>query len=152
MILKNSFALTIRVEDYNIVVERPGFIQSLRALTLGYGSGMNHELNVYEKLRKIRPVECRILTAFRQKEMVGWALLSKEASNFSFHHADGYDPVDGIMFQVYVHHDHRRQGIATELLKVAKRKAGVHRLCVCPHDEPSEGFYNNFTKYDPKLL
>ena len=43
-----------------------------------------------------------------------------------------YKPTDGILFEVYIHPNHRRQGIASELLKIARRKAGPSRLCVAP--------------------
>jgi GNAT superfamily N-acetyltransferase len=114
---------------------------------------MNHELNNFEKIRQTRPVNCQILTAYRNRELVGWALLSKERSHFGFHNShNGFDPVDGIMFQVFIDPAYRKQGIASELLKVAKRKANGNRLCVCPHDGPSEKFYGNFKNYQPKHL
>ena len=144
--------LTIRVEDYNIVAERPDFLSKLRALTLYNTSGMNHELDSFEKIRQERPVNVQILTAFRDELMVGWALLSREQSDFPFNVEDGYNPIDGSLFEVYVDPSHRQQGIATELFKAAKRQVNGQRLCVCPHDEPSIKFYQNFLDCNNKHL
>ena len=144
--------LTIRVEDYNSVAERPDFLKQLRALTLYPSSGMNHELDNFEEVRKIRPVNVHILTAFRGELMVGWALLSREQSDFPFTVEDGYNPIEGSLFEVYVHPDHRQQGIAKELFKTAKRQVNNQRLCVCPHDFTSTRFYQNFADCDLKHL
>lgn len=153
MNLTNFFTLTIRVEDYNIVASKPDFLKRLRKLTLSPYSGMNHELNLFERISKSRKVDCQILTAFRRRELVAWALLSKEETDFMFRTSlGGFKSTDGVLFQVYVHPEYRKQGIASELLKVAKRKANGRQLCVCPHDGPSEKFYKNFENYRAKHL
>jgi GNAT superfamily N-acetyltransferase len=153
MNLRNFFTLTIKVADYNMVATKPDMVKQLRKLTLSPYSGMNHELNLFERIRKTRPVDCQILTAYRNRELVGWALLSREKTTFTFHNArDGFDPADGILFQVFIAPGFRKQGIASELLKVARRKANGHRLCVCPHDVPSTKFYSNFENYNAKHL
>lgn len=152
MNLKNLLTLSIRVEDFNSVAEKPELVAKLRKLTLHSYSGMNHELNWMLREAKNRKINCKILTGFRSRKLVSWALLSKEDTNFSFRNSpDGFRSTDGSMFQVYVHPDYRRQGIASELLKVARRKANG-RLCVCPHDFKSEKFYANFQNYNAKEL
>lgn len=148
----DSFHLTIRLEDYNSVAERPDFLKQLRALTLYPSSGMNHELNSFEQIRQQRPVNAHILTAYHENTMIGWALLSKEESDFPFMVADGYKPSDGFLFEVYVGWSHRQKGVATQLFRAAKRFANEEPLCVCPHDEPSTAFYKNFQDCNNKHL
>ncbi len=153
MNIKNFLTLTIRVKDYNLVRRQPELVKELRKLTLYPQSGMNHCLDNLERRAAERMVDCKILLAYRSQELVAWALLSKEATNYSFiNSGDGYYPSQGTLFQVYVNPAHRRQGIASELLKVARRKAGASRLCVCPWDTASEGFYQNYSKFHFKRL
>src|SRR5208283_3590077 len=103
MNLKNLLTLTIRVQDFNLVAEKPDFIKKIRKLTINPHSGMNSELDNFEKLAKYRNVNVKVLTAFRSKELVAWALLSKEPSTFWFTNVDGFEPHWGQLFQVYVH-------------------------------------------------
>jgi ribosomal protein S18 acetylase RimI-like enzyme len=152
MFLRNLFTLKIRVEDFNSAAQKPELLAKLRKLTLHPYSGMNYELNWMLKETLHRKVNCQVLTAFRNRQLVSWALLSKEDTDFSFMNSpNGFRSTDGSMFQVYVHPDYRRQGIASELLKVARRKANG-RLCICPHDFGSRKFYANFQNYKAKEL
>jgi GNAT superfamily N-acetyltransferase len=141
----------IRAEDFNAVVRKPEMMKRLRKLTLAPYSGLNHELNHMEKSSKSRRVNCDILYAEKDGEIIAWAILSKEDTDYWFHNSDGYRSTDGTLFQVYVSPEHRRKGIATELIKVARRKAGS-RLCIAPHDPTSEKFFSNFDNYKPKIL
>ncbi len=152
MNLKNLLTLTIRVKDFNLVRQDAALVKKLRKLTLSPFSGMNYCLNGLERTAKIRPVDCKIFMAYRSQELVGWALLSKEPTDFCFVGSiDGFNPGQGALFQVFIHPSHRRQGIATELLKVAKKKANGSRLCVSPWDTGSESFYNHFSFNFKKL-
>lgn len=144
--------LTIRVQDFNVVATDPTLLRKLRGLTLHSRSGMNNELNYLEEQVRSRKVDCKILTAFWKMDLVGWALLSQEPSKFTFANSDGYSPDQGILFQVYVNPDFRRKGIGSALIKVAKRKIGKSRLCICPWDYRSESFYNNFNDFGSKAL
>ena len=153
MNLYNYSDLTIAVDGYDSVAAIPGMLQSLRQLTLEPTSGMNHELDSFARISQTRSVGALILTANTLDSLVGWALLSKEESDFVFIHSDnGFSPEDGMMFQVYVHPWYRKRGIASRLLQVARSKAGDDRLCVCPHDGPSYRFYDNFQHLEPKHL
>jgi GNAT superfamily N-acetyltransferase len=152
MSLQNFFTLTILVEDYNVVADRVDFMKELRRLTISYYSGLNTELNRFEVIRKERPVKCDILSAYRSDELVGWAILSKETSDFRFRRGIGYEPNQGYLFEVFVDHAYRRQGIGSELLRVARQKAGNEALCICPHDFISEGFYEKCKNTPIKLL
>jgi GNAT superfamily N-acetyltransferase len=153
MNLKNLLTLTIRVEDFNLLALRPGALQKLRKLTLHPHSGMNFELDNFERIRRTRRVECQILLAYRDNELVGWAMMSKEPSDYLFPNAhNGFSPSDGYLFEIYIDPDHRKQGIGTELIKVARRKANGTRLCVCPHDYLSRSFFTNFPNYKNKEL
>lgn len=152
MNLKNLLTLTIRVKDFNLVRQDAALVKKLRKLTLSPFSGMNYCLNGLERTAKTRPVDCKILMAYRNQELVGWALLSKEPTDFCFVGSiEGFNPGHGALFQVFVHPSHRREGIATELLKVAKKKASGSRLCVSPWDTGSESFYNHFSFNFKKL-
>ncbi len=144
--------MKIHVEDFNLVAQKPDLLQKLRKLTLHPYSGMNHELNSLLRTVQHRKVDCKILMGFRSRKLVGWAILTREDSDFCFRNSpNGFRSTDGSMFQVYVHPDYRRQGIATELIKVARRKANG-RLCICPHDSRSQQFYANFQNYKAKEL
>ncbi len=145
MNLKNYLTLTISTLDFNLAAQNPDLMRQLRELTLNPRSGMNFELNRYEKIIKERPIKCQVLLAHRLSDLVAWALLTKEDSLFTFPNGY-YDSDRGTMFQVYVHENHRMQGIATELFKKAKEMVGDEILCVCPHDYKSTNFYNRFER------
>ena len=145
--------LQIRVQEFSEVLKTPQFINKLRKLTLDHCSGMNHELNHLIKDSSYRPVECKIMHAYKKKTLVAWALLSKEATDYKFGYAaKGFQPSQGVLFQVFVHPEYRRQGIGSELVKVARRKAGAARLCFCPWDRASDNFYERFNHYNHQKL
>lgn len=148
--IKNN--INIYVKNFNDVVMQPELLKKLRRLTLNHFSGMNYELNNFEKISKVREVKCKILMAYINNELAGWALLSREPSSYYFSSLSGYDPTYGILFQVYVSFPHRRQGVGSELLKVARRKAGPYKLCICPHDTISNLFFDKFKNYHYKKL
>ena len=152
MNLINLLTLTIRVEDYNLVADRSGFLQQLRKLTLHPYSGMNCELNRFERVRKTRPVDVKILTAYRNEQLVAWAIMSREPSDFDFLNTGSFHSGDGILFEVFVDPKFRKQGIGSELIKDARRRANGTRLCVCPHDSVSEKFFNNFKNFKNKEM
>ena len=152
MNLKNLLTLTIRVKDFNLVRQDAALVKKLRKLTLSPFSGMNYCINGLEQIARTRPVDCKILMAYRHQELVGWALISKEPTDFCFvGSTEGFNPGQGTLFQVFIHPSYRRQGIASELLKVARKKTNGARLCVCPWDIGSESFYNHFTFNFKKL-
>lgn len=153
MNLRNLLTLTIRAEDYNLAAERLGFLARLRRLTLNPYSGMNYELNNFERIRKQRRVACQVLTAYRSGELVGWAMMSKEPTDYGFNNSpNGFHPKDGILFEIFIHPNFRHQGIGSELIKVARRKAHGSRLCICPHDSISRRFYVNFENFGNKEM
>jgi GNAT superfamily N-acetyltransferase len=153
MNIRNFFTLTIRARDFNLVAHEPELMKKLRKLTLHSYSGLNRELDYLTKTALYRPVQAQVLLAYRQDKLVGWALLSKEESNMKFYYSDSqFRPSDGLLFEVFINPDYRRQGIASELIKVARRKAGATRLCVAPWDERSLGFYKKFSHYKSKWL
>lgn len=156
---KNTHTLTIRVRDFNLVATEPETIKQLRKLTLDKYSGMNEELTALTREAKYRRVKTQVLLAYHQDQvdenpkLVGWALLSKEPSSISFMNTGEYfEPQDGVLLEMFVDPTYRRKGIGTELIKVAKRKAGPYRLCVAPWDNRSVGFYEKFNHYGTKWL
>jgi GNAT superfamily N-acetyltransferase len=153
MNFKNLFSLTIRALDFNLLPQHPELVKQLRKLTLHPYSGLNKELTLLFRLMESRPVQSQILLAYRNQKLVGWALLSKERSYMVFSNTHShFEPEDGMLFEVFIHPDYRRQGIGSELMKVARRKATPYRLCVAPWDAQSRGFYNNFLNYRNKWL
>jgi len=113
---------------------------------------MNHELDELSELAKTRKVNCKVITAHHNREVVGWLLLSKEDSNYCFTRVCGYSSSMGILIQVFVNPAFRRKGIGTSLLKAAKKKAGTTKLCICPWDVTSHGFFEKFNSYRVEKL
>lgn len=148
MILNKLFGLTIRTRVFNVVAGQPGLLKRLRELTLGEGSGMNYELDKFEKLAKVRQVNCKVFTAHRDNKIVAWAFSSKEPTDFFIlYGGPHFYPKDGCLFQVYVDRNYRRQGIASKLIKLAKKKAGKKGLCVSAHNISSDNFFYKFKNY-----
>lgn len=149
--LSEFFSLTIRVSDYNLVARKPELLQKLRELTLSPGSGLNHELNAFATISKTRPVKAQIILAYKNRKLVGWALLSKEDSTYPFARVMGFKAHDGALFQVYVHPSYRKQGLASKMFTKAKSIC-PDELCVCPHDVVSHRFYDKFENQYSKVL
>lgn len=151
--IKAAFPLTIKVERFNNIIKKPDLISKLRDLTLQPYSGMNYELTNLAKIAEFREVNCKILLAYNKKDLIGWALLSREKSDFIFRNSESpFTGVSGALFQVYVNFSYRRQGVGAELLKMARHQAGSYNLCVCPWDEASTSFYNNNKRSKDKIL
>jgi GNAT superfamily N-acetyltransferase len=153
MNLKNLFTLTIRRQNFNLVARQPELLKQLRKLTLYPMSGLNRELDHLVWLAKERPVKTQVLLAYRNQRLIAWALVSKEKSDFQFYNTgEAYDPSQGVLVEMYVNPEYRRQGIGTALMKVAKSQAKSDRLCVAPWDETSVAFYSNFGHYRTRWL
>jgi GNAT superfamily N-acetyltransferase len=154
MFLKDLFSFSkkevnIEIVDFNNIIENKILMSNLRKLTLCPGSGMNFELDHLTKIAKLRKVNARVITAYRDGNMVGWALLSRERSEFQFSQTyDKFIPEKhGVLFEVFVDPKARRTGVASALLKKARKHAGPHTLCVAPWDNGSFKFYEKFNKY-----
>jgi hypothetical protein len=108
--LRNLLTLTIRQVDFTLVAKQPELVSKLRELTLGPRSGMNNELDwMLPAVEEGRSINCQILLAYRSKDLVGWALLSKEDTDFYFSGTgNSYQSIDGWLFEVFVSPDHRR--------------------------------------------
>ena len=131
----------------NVVIKTPDLLKQLRELTLNNYSGMNGELDAYENTIRFRKIKARALIASLEKRIVGWATLSKEPSNFSFKNTNTCFNSDmGYLFEVFVDPAHRRKGIGTSLLNRAKLLTFGRSLCVCPHDERSNAFFDKNEK------
>lgn len=153
MNLKNLLTLTIRTVDFNLVARQPELLAKLRKLTLNSYSGLNIELNRMLKDVEERSVDCQVILAYRFRTLVGWAILSKEDTNFHFSRSkNGFRADEGKMFQVFVDPGYRKQGIASEIYKKAQQLSEDQTLCVCPWDDRSLGFYNKFPNVKTKWL
>jgi ribosomal protein S18 acetylase RimI-like enzyme len=143
MNLKNWLTLTIRAVDFNLVAQQPKLLKKLRELTIAAYSGLNYEMDrMLVGVDSGESIDCKVLLAYRFDKLVAWAILSKEETDFHFFNSDdGFKKEDGYLFQVYVDRDYRQQGIASELLYLAKKLVGNEVLCVCPHDEKSTQFF-----------
>lgn len=150
--MKNVSTLDISVKSFNEIIDKPRLILNLRKLTLNSFSGMNRELNHLLESAKHRQVSARVILVHQGGQLVAWALMSKEETSFRFRYTGSYHPSDGFLLEMYVHPDFRRQGIGTELMKIARRKAGPYRLCVAPWDDGSEAFFCQFRRYKNKWL
>lgn len=127
----------------DFILNNPTLHEAVRKLTLHQWSGMNQELNNFQKINKIRKVNARAMIATLDDNPIAWALLSKEASTFRFGNGTEYNAGYGMLFEVFVQEQYRRKGIGSELLKQTKKIAPGQRICVAPHDYPSESFFNN---------
>ena len=150
----NKFNLTMRSLDFNLLPRYPKLLQKLRKLILHRGSGMDRELDHLTKIMATRPVNAKVILVYRYPgKLVGWELLSKERSAISFWATSTYfEPHDGMLLEIFVDPKFRRQGIGTEIMKVARRKAGPYRLCVAPWDVRSRAFFRKFSNYQNKWL
>lgn len=150
---ENSVPLTIKVLDFNLVAKKPALLKKMRALTIRPESGLNHELNHLLRTIETRPVRSKVIAAYLDSKLVGWGLLSREDSSFCFSNTwDGYKSNDGILFELYVDPNHRRQGIGSEIIKTARKHSGPLKLCIAPWNDSSRAFYNTFKKYKTKEL
>ena len=141
--------LKIKTIDMNRVLKDSKLFKTLRSLTLRPTwegpSGMNSELTNFKEIAKTRKVEAKAITAYLNGSMIGWSLCSKEASDFPF--MNGTFGGKGVLFQVFVDHRFRRQGVGTALLRRARR-VFKEKLCVCPWDDRSYSFFEKHKKYE----
>lgn len=143
----NFLFLKIHTEDFDKVVVKPTLMKKLRHLTLHAGSGLNFELNHLVESSKTRKVNAKVILAYYKRELIAWGLLSREKSKYNFRSHKGFNPVQGVLFEVYVSPAHRRRGIGSAILKAARKKAGSMRLCIAPWDDQSRKFFKTFNHY-----
>jgi ribosomal protein S18 acetylase RimI-like enzyme len=135
------------------VVKKPRLLQKLRELTLYPYSGLNKELdNLQNIIKQNKTVRAHVLTAFINDDLVGWALLSRETSQYFFPRGISFKEGDGALFEIYIDPKYRRLGIGTQLIRLARRKTSGDRLCIAPWDFTSYSFYDNFLNYNHKIL
>lgn len=152
MLTKNP-SFTYEVIDYNDIAKNSEFLSKLKELTLDSWSGLNHELRTLSTLVQKRKVKCKILVArtiantHPIQSIVAWAMLSDEESDYYFSTGGKYSKEKGKLFQVYVSESYRRLGIGSDLMKVAKRRCGKAKICICPWDYRSRTFFTKFSKY-----
>lgn len=146
MFLNLFSSLSIEIHDFNSISQNHFLLKEMRRLTLCSNSGMNFELNHLERSSKNRVVKCKIICAFKSKKLVGWALLSKEKTDFAFYNSsyrDKFKPEHGTLFEIFIDPACRRQGIASKIFKCALRKTNGP-LCISPWDNASSSFYDKF--------
>lgn len=149
--------LILKAQDFNLVLQNQELFQTFYSLTLYRGnltSGLTYEMKNLSRIGQNRKVKAKVIWAEKDDKIVGWALLSREPSDF-FSSENGYwfDPNrDGVLFEVFVAKQYRKQGIGTELIKLARRKSYPYNLCFVSWDTASKAFYNNFKHYKHKSL
>ncbi len=125
-----------KIVDFNKVLKTPELYARLRKLTLQPYSGMNTEMNSLKRLSEKRKVKAKVVLALTDDEtIVAWVLLTKEESPM-------YTLSEpGVLSMTYVLPSFRRQGIASQMLKIAKRTSSPCRVTVVPWDDSSIGFF-----------
>jgi GNAT superfamily N-acetyltransferase len=126
-----------RLFDFNEVIKDGKLISRLTQLTLNPTSGMNQEVSSLIRLSKKRRVNASVIVAKHNEIIIAWALVSMEASNFNFPTGFEFNIGSGVLFEVFVHGDYRRMGIATRLIKRAKNISNGRDICVVPWDNAS---------------
>lgn len=130
----------IIVKDLNDLINNEEFIITLRGATLNSTSGMNKELTALkEKKQENGVIDAKAIIAYSFNQIIGWALFSREDSNCC--HSYKFISNQGILFQIYVHPDLRKSGIARKLMEVAHKMAGGKDLCVVPWSDEATAFF-----------
>lgn len=153
MLNKNP-SFTYEVIDYNQIGKNSDFLKRLKELTLEPYSVMNCELRNLATISQSRKVKAKIIVAktiahnHPINSIVAWALLSNEDSDYYFASSQSKFTKDkGKLFQVYVKESYRRLGIASDIIKLARRHCGKAKICICPWDFKSIRFFTKFNKY-----
>lgn len=147
--------LVIKVRDFNLLLQDDLMIGQLKEMTLYRGekmSGMTYEIDQFRKIALTRPVKAKALLAYYEDKLVGWALLSREQSDFMnrdcVYNKEWFNPEEhGCLLEVYVEPSFRRKGIGKKLVKIARKKASPYPLAFVPWDHTSSKFYSNFKHY-----
>jgi GNAT superfamily N-acetyltransferase len=125
--------ITIRTLDFNKVAKQPSLLAKPRKLTLHPPSGLNYEMDTLLDIMEDRPVKAKAILAYSNITLIGWALLSKEPSDFWFPNSwNPFTPRDGWLFEVFVSAKHRRKGIGSKIFSRAgpqDRQARDHLYC-----------------------
>lgn len=137
--------LIVKVRDYNAIANNKSLLQKLRELTLHGYSGMNAELDYLAEQAPTRKVKTKVLLAYHEQDLIGWAILSQESSGYWFCRVNStFDSKYGVLFEVFVDEKYRRKGVASALVEKAKTKVGSRKLCFVPWDSQSYAFYGKF--------
>lgn len=99
-------------------------------LQLSYGPAGNMTRVMKQILNGERP-DTQIIYGMQMGKTVGWCANITPAMFHPFHLSEVY---------IYVDHEHRREGIGTDLLRAA-RIAWGDEFRVCPHDMRSKKFF-----------
>lgn len=131
----------IEMIDMNVALKDSNIMNNFRELTLdGFPqSGLNTELNMFERIVLDRPVDASAITVYDEVgSMIAWALCSREPSDFEFS-----IPFEGqgVLFEVFVDYNHRKKGIGSALLKKAHEMFPEEQFYVCPWNYTSDRFY-----------
>lgn len=97
---------------------------------------MNVALNAFQADMNTRHIDAKAIVAYvverpgdeNLSNAKGWALWTKDEST------DRFRSKRGIIFQVFVAHDYRHQGIASKLLKKAAELSGDEKIMVYWND------------------
>ena len=101
-------------------------------LNFGYGGMMKRVIGgLHNSPGELHRADARVVYAKDNNEIVGWAILvDPPMVNFK------------IEAYFFVKAGHRRKGIGTKLMRMARKHWGP-KFTVCPHDETSTGFFNS---------
>jgi GNAT superfamily N-acetyltransferase len=142
--------IELNFKDFNDIYSDSEFLKKLRKLTLYSWSGLNYELNHLISKCNFRKVDASIITASIDGLMVGWALCSREKTDYCF--KTPFDPLNSVLFEVFVDERYRRRGIGSEIMRVARRKYSNLNICVAPWDDTSNKFFKKFDSFNTKKI
>lgn len=121
----------------------PILLKQLRNLTLSSPSGMNYELDKFEKMyssgEKIRARVYLAYTSHVQPILIGWALLSQVPTDFIVNFTPSKN--GKYLFYVYVHNTYRGLKVGTKLLNRVRLDTNYAKMIVCPWESTSRKFF-----------
>lgn len=145
--------MTVKITtiDANKALQNHYLIKSFRRLTLYQFSGMNCELDDLLDLAKNKKINAKMVMAHINNVMVGWALMSREPSNFRFTKGlyDKNVAKKYTLVEIFINPKYRRKGIGTAILQRALKLTSITKhqpFAVAPHDDPSENLFKKIDK------
>jgi len=132
------------LHDFNEILNSPILMGRVRSLTLHANSGLNFEIDhLIDQTRLKKRVKAKAIVAYKNDEAIGWLLMTREEAGRYTPSGNTFKASFGVMVQLFVDHEFRKQKIGTNLVKIARKHSGPYKLCVCPWDYKSEKFFSS---------
>jgi len=148
--------LKITSIDANKALFNENIIKQFRKLTLYSSSGLNKELDNLTCLAQTKKVNAKMVAAHIGNTMVGWCLLSREPSHFSFYNGNYSKKLAEkyTLLEIFVSSKHRGMGIGTALIKRAKVLFSITKgqpFAIAPHSKAGNALFNKLAMKNYKL-